>query len=106
MPKILIITINRATINELYNTKKLYFPEELEFKNYIDKKIYKENSLKYELFAINNKIGSSSTNGHFFSNVKINNKWYVFDDSNVTSETPRFFSSKTIGLFYKRLYNQ
>ena len=39
MPKILIITINRATINELYNTKKIYFPETLEFKNYINKKI-------------------------------------------------------------------
>ena len=104
-PDILIITINRAVIekNTKYYTEVLEFPECLELKEYADKDITKYKNCNYILFGVNKKEGYSINSGHYFSEVKINNIWYKFNDSKVTTNI--YFdnvSSEVVGLFYEK----
>lgn len=106
LPKILIITISRAILNVKLNESKLEYPEILDMKNYIEyiknKSFEKWNDTRYQLFGVNLKIGKSQYNGHYYSYIIINNKWYLFDDKRVVPEKPDFISENVVGLFYKK----
>lgn len=96
LPKILIITINRAILNERYNKKDIKYPHSLNMQKYY----YKSKTVKYKLFALNKKKGNSEDNGHYFCNIKINGTWYLFNDSEVEQIKPENTPGDIVGLFY------
>ena len=49
-------------------------------------KIIKINNNDYELYAICYHSGTSVYNGHYWSYIKKNNKWYIYDDINGIGE--------------------
>lgn len=99
LPKILIITIDRAILGEKYDTRELKFPYELKTKKYINSSRAKEKN--FFLFAINKKLGENSYNGHYFCNIKIKDYWYLFDDSIVIkNKKPENTPGNVVGLFY------
>lgn len=101
LPKILIISINRAIFKkELYNNL-LKYEDILDVSKFIDKNIYNTNkSIEYKLYAINECSGNSVNSGHYYSYIKIKDKWYKFNDSSVNEQTPRFYSKNVVGLYY------
>lgn len=106
LPDILIITIIRKLIGKNFSSYKLFIPEEIDLDKYIDKDLIKGNKTFYNLFAINNKIGKSHLCGHYFSDIKIKEQWFEFDDKYVSefkfnSNKP---STSVIGLFYIKNY--
>ena len=103
LPKILIITINRALLNNPLNSNSLTFNEILDMKNYIDDQIMKDSSTNYKLFAINECRGYSKENGHYYSYIKLNEEWFKFDDSNVEKKKPNFNSQFVVGLYYIKI---
>ena len=105
IPKVLIISISRSFINNKLNTSCLIFPDEFNISSYVDKDLIKKNeSLKYKLFAINEKEGISKKDGHFHCSIKLKNQFYTFDDRNVFSLKDNlndyYHSNKVVGLFY------
>ncbi len=102
LPDILIITIIRKLIGKNFFSYKLSIPEEIDLNKYIDKNIIKDNKTKYNLFAINKKIGKSHLNGHYFCDIKIKDQWFEFDDEYVSKFifNPNKSSTSVIGLFY------
>lgn len=100
LPKILIITIERAILGKEYNKNQLEYPKELNMKKFSikDKRI----EYKYKIFAINKKNGEDRNDGHYFSYIKINNIWYLFDDLNVKEENPKNTFGDIVGLFYSQ----
>lgn len=59
------------------------------------------NSAKYTLFGIINHEGNIF-GGHYYSILKRNNKWYIFNDSHI-KETKVFCSDKNYCLFYRKI---
>ena len=102
LPDILIITIIRKLIGTNFSSYKLSIPEEIDLNKYIDKNIIKDNKTKYNLFAINKKIGKSHLSGHYFCDIKIKDQWFEFDDEYVSKYifNPNKSSTSVIGLFY------
>lgn len=101
LPKILILNINRAIYGYHLINSKLNIPETLNLSNYIDNSIIEKNECtKYNLFAINEKVGHTKSNGHYFCYINIENSWYLFDDSYVIKTNPYFNSENVVGLFY------
>lgn len=101
LPKILIISINRAIFKKgLYNNI-LKYEDILDVSKFVDKNIFNTNkSIEYKLYAINECSGYSVNSGHYYSYIKIKNKWYKFNDSLVTEWTPKFSSENVVGLYY------
>jgi len=100
LPKILILSINRAFLGKNLNNSYLSFDETLDLKDYIDDDICKEKSTTYTLFAINECKGIIKERGHCYSYIKISNKWFKFDDHIYYEERPNFNSKYVIGLYY------
>lgn len=102
LPRILIISINRAFLNNSLNDNIISFNEILDIKKYIDQDLLKlhNTDYKYQLYAINECIGHTKENGHYDSYIKINKKWYKFNDNNVKEEQPNFSSDYVVGLYY------
>ena len=99
LPKILIITIDRAILGKKYDTRELKFPHELNTKKYTTSPIGKGKN--YFLFAVNKKYGENRYNGHYFCNIKIKDCWYLFDDSRVIkNKKPENTPGDIVGLFY------
>jgi len=48
-------------------------------------------AVDYKLFAFITHMGSSTQSGHYVSHIKVNGKWYIFNDSKVaeSQEPPR-----------------
>lgn len=97
-PKILIITIERAFLNEGYNTKNLKYPHKLNMGKYYEKNKDKE----YILFALNKKSGDSKDFGHYFCNINIKDSWYTFSDDKVTKQEQENIPGVIVGFFYYR----
>ncbi|KNA16444.1 hypothetical protein SOVF_089140 isoform B [Spinacia oleracea] len=65
--------------------KKVEFPLELNLAPYTKGSNNESGDLKYELFAVVVHVGVSSTSGHYFCYIRTDpDKWYRFDDSQVT----------------------
>ena len=102
LPEVLIINLNRGHGN-IYSVG-IKFPEKLNLSNYAESKI--DNNSNYKLISIITHFGPSGTAGHFiaFCFIKDKNKWYKFNDSNVTESNFQEASSSgdTYILFYER----
>lgn len=104
LPKILIISINRALNNERINDAKIIFEDIL--KNNIDYYLFNENDKKttHNLYAFNECINTKKYS-HNICNIKINNKCFLFYD-NIKAVEKHYNSNKIsnsiVGLFYIR----
>ena len=103
LPNILIISLQRINPkNGMKNEALVKFYEGIDFSEIIDTEIQRTNSTKYNLFAISNHIGSINS-GHYYSQIKIGNNWYCFEDSKVYKIGPQIdMNTKEVyTLFYK-----
>ena len=103
LPNILIISLQRINPKDgMKNESLVKFYEGIDFSEIIDTEIQRTNSTKYNLFAISNHIGNINS-GHYYSQIKINNNWYCFEDSKVYKIGPQIdMNTKEVyTLFYK-----
>ena len=106
LPEILIITIIRTIFKKGLIKAKLKFPIILDLNKYIDNDLYKKKYTKYQLFAVNHKAGNTNSMGHYYCNINIKNKWYIFSDEKVYENNIDFVSENNVGLFYKKLKDE
>lgn len=107
LPKILILTLQKANME---NTQKIpwivNFEKRLGIREIVDIELVKNESAKYEIFAINNHLGSSPQSGHYYSQIYLEKlgAWYSFNDEYVEPEPiwPHPNLSNYI-LFYKQI---
>tara|TARA_B100000424_G_scaffold95981_2_gene72155 strand:- start:1172 stop:2212 length:1041 start_codon:yes stop_codon:yes gene_type:complete len=102
LPNILVVDLKRFT----FDGKKIQYPIDIELdnlnlSNFVNG--YNNNSYIYELYGVCNHSGGV-LGGHYTASIKTkNNKWYLFNDTNVT---PIEFDGKnnTSGycLFYRK----
>ena len=105
-PQILIISLNRSTIDEEIINTNVYFKEELDLKNYIDEDFInlKESTTNFKLFAINQCYHKTRRNSHYSCYINLKHKWYYFDDSELVQEkTPNLYSTSVVGLYYVKV---
>ena len=103
LPNILIISLQRINPkNGMKNNASVKFYEGLDLKEIIDNETQRADYTKYDLFAISNHIGSINT-GHYYSNIKIGQNWYCFEDSKVYKIGPQIEmnTQEVYTLFYK-----
>ena len=104
LPNILIITINRAILGEPLHKNKIIVGKYLNLSNYLDKKIFKNesDSAIYKLFAVNECNSIFHNFGHYVSYVNVEeDKWVKFDDTKITNENPNLNKNRYIvGLYY------
>lgn len=88
-----ILVIHLKRWNNLNKNKQIvYFDEVLNMYN-----------INYELFGIINHEGNMF-GGHFFSYIKKNNKWYIFDDTAIKPITySNIINEKNYCLFYRKI---
>ena len=102
LPNILIISINRCLSNEQLNNSEIIFNETLDLKKYVDPDLFNinNNKTKYNLYAINECIHFNRMS-HNICKIKIDKKWYIFDDEKkVRNIYITYRSNSVIGLFY------
>jgi len=100
LPNILILSVNRAFVGKSLNNSYLYFDETIDLRDFIDEDICKEKETTYSLYAINECKGFIKDFGHYYSYVKIDHKWFKFDDETYYEENPKFYSKYVVGLYY------
>ena len=103
LPNILIISLQRINPKTgMKNNANVKFYEGLDLKEIIDPETQKADYTKYDLFAISNHIGSINTR-HYYSNIKIGQNWYCFEDSKVYKIGPQIEmnTQEVYTLFYK-----
>ena len=101
-PIILVIDLKRFSNNNNKNQKLIGFPlEDLNLSKYVIG--YKKDEYVYDLYGICNHSGSVHV-GHYTAYVKnANNKWYSYNDTNVSEINPNMLiSSKAYCLFYRK----
>ena len=101
-PSILVIDLKRFSKNNNKNQKLIDIPiENLDLSKYVIG--YKKDDYVYDLYGICNHSGSVH-GGHYTAYVKnANNKWYSFNDTNVSEINPTMLiSSKAYCLFYRK----
>ena len=105
LPEILIISINRVLNNEYINNSKLLFKDTLDLKDHIDYDLFQDNNKKttYHLYAVNECIHTYRSS-HYICYIKLENKWFIFDDDRKVEEFYGSFKNSPfiVGLFYKR----
>ena len=104
MPIYLIIILNRDHGNS-YKCKVKY-PEILDLSDFVNEK--EEIGALYDLYAIICHLGPNENSGHFFSYCRhrINNKWYLYNDSIVTEcGGCNNFEGMPYILFYQKINN-
>ena len=104
LPKILIISLQRINPkNGTKNKNSIKYYENIDFKEIIDSDLKNSNSTKYNLFAVTNHIGEINS-GHYFSQIKIGNFWYCFEDSKVfkIGTQINMNNNEVYSLFYQR----
>ena len=81
LPPFLIIILNRGKGKSF--DCEVDFPEFLDLQNYV---ICPQSNYKYQLNGVICHLGSSGMSGHFiaYCRQRIKNKWYCFNDSNIT----------------------
>ena len=104
LPEILIISINRVLNNKNINYSRLIFKDTLDLANYIDFDLFKDDKKRttYNLYAINECVHTDKYS-HYKCYIKMENRWFIFDDDKKVEEYGSFDNSPFIvGLFYKR----
>ena len=102
LPAVFPVMIMRATLGSDYCSKKFSFPEQLDLEKFVDKDIVNTNNFKYNLYGVIEKQGKSEDSGHYYSIIKVEDKWYKFSDSSVKKCELIKESDKVCGLFYVR----
>ena len=104
LPNILIITINRAILDEPFNINYLHFEKSLNIKDFLDSDILDISSKNtiYSLYAINECRGNDRYSGHCYSYIYTKKKWLLFNDEYIRISNPVFNSKYVVGLFYKK----
>ena len=101
LPKVLIISLNRSTIGEDIINTRVYFYEKLDLLKYVDKDLFNFSGTNFELFAINQCYHETRRKAHYSCYIKLENKWYYFDDSEIVKEKkPNYDSNSVVGLYY------
>ena len=105
LPKIFMITLLRAVINQPLIKKKVQIPYELNVKEFLDQDFGNyEESTKYILYALNVCYGDKKRYGHYYSYIFINEKWHKFDDldvdENVQENQIKKDSQYIYGIYY------
>ena len=103
MPAILVIDIKRFNHRNQKNQQLISFPlDNFDLSNYVIG--YKKDSYVYDLYGICNHSGGVH-GGHYTAFVKnANDKWYHFNDTNVTEITnlDELLTPKAYCLFYRK----
>ena len=102
LPNILIITINRAVLGKTFNNSILEINERIDLKDYLDENKNEEEYTTYTLYGINVCAKYLENIGHYYSFVKIESKWFEFDDRKVSRIEPNLKSKNVVGLYYIR----
>ena len=100
LPKILIISVNRAFLNKNFNDNMITFSDTLDVKKFIDNDLLKPKNTEYKLYGINICEAHTKNYGHCYSFIKIDDNWYKFNDNVVKKEQPNFSSRYVVGLYY------
>ena len=99
LPNILVIVLKRFEFNYEKMTKfklnnYLEFPFELDMSDYLFDTT--ENDTNYELTGITIHYGVADA-GHYYDLIKNDNKWYMFNDTNVTEFKEENIPSEAFG---------
>lgn len=97
LPEILIFTLERYQGE--YNEVEIIPDEYIDMRNYVDTFFI---ATKYELIAINIRIGKQKNFGHEICQVKRQGKWFELNDEKVDKKI-KSYNNYSYGLFYKRL---
>ena len=97
LPEILIFTLERYQGE--YNEVEIIPDEYIDMRNYVDTFFIET---KYELIAINIRIGKQKNFGHEICQVKRQGKWFELNDEKVDKKI-KSYNNYSYGLFYKRL---
>ena len=97
LPEILIFTLERYQGE--YNEVEIIPDEYIDMRNYVDTFFIET---KYELIAINIRIGKHKNFGHEICQVKRQGKWFELNDEKVDKKI-KSYNNYSYGLFYKRL---
>ena len=98
LPEILIFTLERYQGE--FNDVEIKPDEIIDMRNYVD--IF-GNRTKYELIAINIRLGRQKNFGHEICQVKRKGKWFELNDDIKVEEKKKSYNNYSYGLFYKRL---
>ena len=64
---------------------------------------YNKESFIYEVFGICNHSGNCF-GGHYYSYIKNNNKWFIFNDTNVSEISEnKLITNKAYMFFFKKI---
>ena len=103
LPFYLIIILRSGNKDSIYECK-VNFPEQLNLSNYVISKNY----TKYELYAVLCFL-KKGKNGNFvaYCRNRMDNKWYLYDDANVTpcTKPQQYNEGVPYVLFYSALNN-
>ena len=101
LPKILIFTLERYQNNRKSVNIK---PDDIDMKEFIDKSL-KTDETKYELFAVNIRLGRNVNFGHEICQVKRGDKWYEINDNDGYEIDVLSHFDCSYGLFYRKNEN-
>ena len=101
--EIIIFSIQRFDKNlRIKNHSFVSFPEIVDLKNFCDETLSKL-CYKYRLISIIHHTGEIDY-GHYYSEININNNWYLFNDSQVKLlDKLNFNSDSVLILFYMKI---
>ena len=101
LPKILIISINRAIFKKELYDNILEYNDILDVINFVDENACETKFTKYKLYGINECCGNLVNSGHYYSYINIKGEWHKFDDRKVNDVKDISYSSKyVVGLYY------
>ena len=103
LPKYLIVHLKRFNNSLLKKTTKANFPiKNLDLSSYMAINCPRGQETLYDLYAISNHTGFT-TGGHYYAFCKNNDKWYIFNDSQVQEiAEDKIVTPEAYILFYKR----
>tara|TARA_Y100000992_G_scaffold302444_1_gene276624 strand:- start:141 stop:1172 length:1032 start_codon:yes stop_codon:yes gene_type:complete len=101
-PEILILNLNRFNNNnQKINTLVNLDINNLDLSKYVLG--YNKESFIYEVFGICNHSGNCF-GGHYYSYIKNNNKWFIFNDTNVSEISEnKLITNKAYMFFFKKI---
>jgi ubiquitin C-terminal hydrolase len=112
LPKILIFQFKRfkfnmSTLSDIKIQQKVNYPIHLNMEKYIDDSSPFKQYHNYHLVGINLHFGYTRHSGHYVSFVKnkLDDKWYVFNDSNPVQQIKymeQLINNNASALFYVR----
>lgn len=97
-PKILILQLKR------WNYKGNKIRSIINMEETLDLSFVSEKKAVYELFGTIHHSGSTNQGGHYFTSLKKNNKWYIFNDTTINEVKFSNIINETIYcLFYIKI---